>query len=260
MELQKSSGGRTLESYVEEAKKLNVRYLDYYYEDAICTPQHTLSDITWDVNSWNGSYSDWHLYAANTLAGFLCGIASSDMRKQVVARLQGEHRVVCEFYTNPVWFNKLASQADFWEAPYIKDWIQELPDEVQCAGVAGYGMMLQYIAERLKTEEVCLAAVKQNGMALKFVREQTPKICKAAVRKSGWALPYVKEQTPEICLAAVKKRGCALEWVKEQTLKVCLAAVKHDAEALKFIKDAEMREQVKNTLGTRQEVSSMSVF
>ena len=65
--------------------------------------------------------------------------------------------------------------------------------------------------------EVCLAAVKQDGYALKYVKEQTPEICMAAVQENGWALRYVKEQTPEICMEAVKQDVGALIWVKEQS-------------------------------------------
>ena len=45
-----------------------------------------------------------------------------------------------------------------------------------------------------------MAAVKQNSMALRHVRNKTEEICLAAVRQDGWALEYVKNQTDEICL------------------------------------------------------------
>ena len=55
-----------------------------------------------------------------------------------------------------------------------------------------------------QSPELCLAAVKQDGIALKYVKEQTPEICLAAVKQNGFALKYVKKQTPEICLAVFK--------------------------------------------------------
>ena len=61
----------------------------------------------------------------------------------------------------------------------------------------------------------CLEAVKQNELALQYVKEQTPEICLEAVKEDGFALQYVKEQTPEICLAAVKKDKYALQYVKD---------------------------------------------
>ena len=61
-----------------------------------------------------------------------------------------------------------------------------------------------------------MAAVKQNGYSLQYVKEQTPEICMAAVKQNGYSLQYVKEQTPEICMAAVKQNGDSLQYVKEQ--------------------------------------------
>ena len=42
-----------------------------------------------------------------------------------------------------------------------------------------------------------------------------PKYCLEAVKQNGHALEYVKEQTPEICLEAVKEDGYALRFVKD---------------------------------------------
>ncbi|KKP53292.1 MAG: hypothetical protein UR43_C0005G0001, partial [candidate division TM6 bacterium GW2011_GWF2_33_332] len=39
-----------------------------------------------------------------------------------------------------------------------------------------------------------LAAVKQNGYALKYVEHQTPELCLAAVNQYGYALQFVKHQ------------------------------------------------------------------
>ena len=42
--------------------------------------------------------------------------------------------------------------------------------------------------------EEALEAVKENGNALRYVKEQTEAICLEAVKKNGYALRYVKEQ------------------------------------------------------------------
>ena len=41
-----------------------------------------------------------------------------------------------------------------------------------------------------------LERVKEDGMELQNIQNQTPEICLAAVQKNGYALKYVKEQTP----------------------------------------------------------------
>lgn len=45
----------------------------------------------------------------------------------------------------------------------------------------------------IQTPEICLAAVKQNGVALKFVRNQTPELCMMAVEQYGFMLCYVRD-------------------------------------------------------------------
>ena len=55
--------------------------------------------------------------------------------------------------------------------------------------------------------------VKNDGYALRYVKEQTPDICIKAVENDGDALQYVKEQTPDICIKAVENNGYALQYV-----------------------------------------------
>jgi hypothetical protein len=38
---------------------------------------------------------------------------------------------------------------------------------------------------------VCIQAVKQNGMALEFVKNKTHEICLEAVRQNGYALQFI---------------------------------------------------------------------
>ena len=100
------------------------------------------------------------------------------------------------------------------------------------------GYALQFVKEQ--TVEMCLAAV-QYGWALRFVKEQTPEICLAAVKQSGNAFQFVKEQTVDICLAAVKQNGLALQDVKEQTAEICLAAVQQNGCALQYVNEQTMK-------------------
>jgi hypothetical protein len=45
----------------------------------------------------------------------------------------------------------------------------------------------------IRDAAAALAAVKQNGYALQYVREQTPAICLAAVKQNGDALWFVRD-------------------------------------------------------------------
>ena len=68
-------------------------------------------------------------------------------------------------------------------------------------------------------EDPDLTAVKQDGCAIKYVKEQTLEICMAAVKQDGRAIVHVKEQTPEICMAAVKQNSRAIVYVDKSIFK-----------------------------------------
>ena len=73
---------------------------------------------------------------------------------------------------------------------------------------------------RTLSGDEALEAVKRNGDALRYVKEQTPEICIEAVKADSYALSYVKEQTPEICIEAVKRNGDALRYVDKRVFEV----------------------------------------
>jgi len=65
--------------------------------------------------------------------------------------------------------------------------------------IAHDGCLIRNVPEKMRTHNLCLAAVRQNGMALKFISNQTPEICRAAVEQNPDALQYVdKRFRPEI--------------------------------------------------------------
>ena len=70
--------------------------------------------------------------------------------------------------------------------------------------------------EDWSNEEYCLEAVKQDGMVLRYVRNQTPEICLEAVRQNNYALKYVKNQTPEMIHYVRKKNSEDYEYLVSQ--------------------------------------------
>ena len=61
--------------------------------------------------------------------------------------------------------------------------------------------------EQWSDKKYCLEAVKQDGNALRYVKEQTKDICLEAVKQYGYALRYVKEKIIFTeCLKITKKR------------------------------------------------------
>ena len=126
-----------------------------------------------------------------------------------------------------------SKQEEYW----ISEFSKTREFQVLClAAVKQNGYLLRYVKKQ--TSKICLEAVKQDGTALQFVKKQTPEIYLEAVKQSGYALEFVKKQTPELCLEAVKQSGYALEFVKKQTPEICLAAVKQSGYSLEFVKES----------------------
>ena len=83
--------------------------------------------------------------------------------------------------------------------------------------------------------------VSENGMAIKHIETQTLELALAAVKDDGYALKYVKDEfkTTEVGLIAVKNDGIALQFVPEhiKNAEICLAAVTRDGMALEYVND-----------------------
>jgi len=79
------------------------------------------------------------------------------------------------------------------------------------------GTLIQYMEQ---TAEFCLAAVKQNGLAIEFIQNQTKEVCEAAINQNPLALQFIENQTNEICMIAVKKNPLALKYVEIMTREI----------------------------------------
>jgi len=87
-----------------------------------------------------------------------------------------------------------------------------------------------------RTRDICLEAVKQNGSVLPIVPEKYKQdLSMAAVTRDGLALQYVKQQTPDLCMAAINQNARALRYVEDPTIDLCLAAVTKEGWVLGFV-------------------------
>lgn len=89
-----------------------------------------------------------------------------------------------------------------------------------------------------------IAMIGKNPRLLKDVEHQTPEMCLAAVRTNGISLIFVKRQTPEICIEAVKTTASAMRYVRDQTPDVILACGVANPESLVFVRK-EISESLK---------------
>ena len=108
--------------------------------------------------------------------------------------------------------------------------------------------------------ELCNKDVKQHGITIKYVKNQTVQLCLDAINTNGLALEFVNldgsffkmnyKQSPEICLAAVKQNGDALKFVKKPTEQMCITAIKQSFNAHNYISNRNFTPGVREQMMT----------
>jgi hypothetical protein len=107
--------------------------------------------------------------------------------------------------------------------------------QVQMAAVSQDGMAIKYIQN--PSPQIQLAAVSNYGKAIQFIKNPSPQVQLAAVSTSGFAIEYIKNPSPQLQLAAVSNYGKAIQFIKNPSPEVQLAAIKKDGWAIQFIKN-----------------------
>ena len=104
--------------------------------------------------------------------------------------------------------------------------------ELQNAAIDLSGLVLRHIKN--PTPDQCLRAVKRSGLALADVdkNKQTPELCEVAVRQHGMAIKFVAEPTAELERIAAVNGG--IEFV-HQTKELCQMAIWHNPYSLRHV-------------------------
>jgi len=131
--------------------------------------------------------------------------------------------------------------------------------EVQMAAVQQDGLAIKYIKN--PSHEVQMAAVQQNGRAIKWIKNPNPelqfKLEMAAVQQDGWSIKWIKNPNPELQMAAVQQNGAAIYWIKnpnpELQFKLEMAAVQQNGEAIHWIKNPNPELQFKLEMAAVQQ-------
>ena len=82
--------------------------------------------------------------------------------------------------------------------------------------------IIMHEGRKLKVIEVIEKQEGKDKRLVEFEQWSDEAYCLEAVKKDGYALRYVKNQTEKVCLEAVKKDGDALSYVisKQTFLKI----------------------------------------
>ena len=121
-------------------------------------------------------------------------------------------------------------------------YISEPSRTVQLAAVKQNGLAIRYIKN--PSPEMQLAAVQQNGLVIEYIKNPSPEMQLAAVQQTGYAIQHIENPTPEMQLAAVKQYGDAIEYIKNPTPEAQVAAVKQNGDAIEYIKNPTPEAQV----------------
>ena len=85
--------------------------------------------------------------------------------------------------------------------------------------------------------EVQMEAVKEDGWAIRYIKNPTVEVQMAAVKQDGRAIEFIKNPTPEMQMEVVKQDGSAIQHIKNPTPEMQMEAVKQDGSAIKYIKN-----------------------
>jgi hypothetical protein len=97
-----------------------------------------------------------------------------------------------------------------------------------------------------------LPAVTQNGLMLKYIKDQTPEMCKAAVKQNAKALLYVNNKNSnfyiDLILEAAVHDDHTMYYVENQTEELCLKVARLNGMAIigmKIISEKIIYEAIK---------------
>ncbi len=120
--------------------------------------------------------------------------------------------------------------------------------EICLAAVKNKGNAIRYITpQNLITDEIRMEAVKSNPYAIRYIDDEhkTPELCDLAITGNGWTLKYIPntiKNYDELCKKALNYRSNVLEFIceKHQSKRICLDTVKKHGLALKYVKNKDI--------------------
>ena len=119
----------------------------------------------------------------------------------------------------------------------------KMPTEAeQLAAVKQDGYAIKYIKN--PSEQVQVAAVSQEAYAIDYIKNPSEQVQLVAVKQEPFAIKYIKNPTKQVQLVAVKKDGYAIQYIKNPSEEVQLAAVSQDGTAIRYIKNPSEQVQL----------------
>jgi hypothetical protein len=115
-----------------------------------------------------------------------------------------------------------------------------ITEDMYLAVVKQDGLHLKYIKEQYQTENICKEAIKNNILAFEFVHNKTDDMCFLCLSKDHTLIQFIDNQTDFMCKIVFDKCKSlknfdAFRYIKNKDIKLEKIAVKYDGLALEFI-------------------------
>jgi hypothetical protein len=141
-----------------------------------------------------------------------------------------------------VFFDKLGKENLVVKMPQLFQLVKDSSEELKLAAVKQDWFAIRFIKN--PSEQVQLVAVKQNGYAIQYIKKPSEQVQLISVTEDGYAITYIKNPSEQVQIAAVKQTGNAIEYIKTSSEQVQLAAVNQNGYAIRFIKNPSEQVQL----------------
>lgn len=118
--------------------------------------------------------------------------------------------------------------------------------EICLAAVNQDGLALRYVDPLLKTFDICYHAVIQNAKALLYCGKHKISLTHTAVGRNPDAIQYAKNPSEELCTCAVGHNPSLLQYITNPSQTVIEAALNVDSGAYIFLKPLRRSERLAN--------------
>ena len=87
----------------------------------------------------------------------------------------------------------------------------------------------------ISIDGIALAAVEQNGYAIRHIKNPSEEVQLAAVKKNGHIIRFIKETSELVNLEAVRECGDAIQYIKKPTPEMIILSLEQNKENMKHI-------------------------
>ena len=105
--------------------------------------------------------------------------------------------------------------------------------EIQATLVRQDGRAIRHI--RNPSEAVQRLAVKQNGWAIRYIPNPSEEMQRLAVKQDGWAIHYIPNPSEEVQRLAIQQDGDAIRHIRNPSEEVQRLAVQRNGRAIQYI-------------------------